>query len=394
MATRAIRRGLVVVALTATLLVPAAAAGGTPTVKLALVPLPKSALGAAARPLPLARDSGTVSNFEAASEASGNVTVKQLKRLGRVTGYLLDYGNTFAGGAGVTQIQTEVERYRSTADATKGLSFWRRDELSNSELKKIGVDFTLKKVRLSGTAAPHWAYAGTVSIKGLNPLHGVDAELQQGQYLLDVSISAGSTSAAAHLVPKVADRLYRRLRLALAGRLHAKAVKLRPALKPGPPAHGPKPADLVLRTADLGSPATVVQKSYSKPTDTLDPMALSVYDQIMAPAGSFRYLSQEVLVGSSKLEAQYFGALVVGGLPLALGSKAKVTPVDLSGVGDDARGELLQVAVNGQTAYETLVGLTHGSYLDFFVATSASAFTAADVRKLARLAANRLDAGF
>jgi hypothetical protein len=43
-----VARSLLVVALAAAILVPAAAASGTPRVKLALVPLPKAALGAQA----------------------------------------------------------------------------------------------------------------------------------------------------------------------------------------------------------------------------------------------------------------------------------------------------------------------------------------------------------
>lgn len=382
------------VVLTAALLVPASAASGGPTVKLALVPVPKSALGAAARSLPLAQDSGVVSNAMAASQASANVTAKRLERLGRITGYLLDYGNPFGTAAGATEIQTEIDQYRSSADAQKGLSFWRHDELNNAQLRKFGLDFSLKKQRLPGIPAAHWAYAGTVSIKGLEPIRGMDAEFQQGQYLLDVSVSAGSTSAAARLLSKVAHRLYQRMQLARAGRLHGRPVKLPRPLKPGPPAHGPKPASLVLLPVDVGSPAKVVQKAYSRPTDAFDPTALSVYDQIITPAGPFRYVSQEVLVGSSRLEAQYFGAIIVGGLATGFGSKAKVTPVDLSAVGDKAQGELLKLTLNGQTAYEGLVALTHGSYLDFFVAASNSAFGTADVRALAQRAAKRLDSGF
>ena len=221
-----VRRGFVAAALAAVVLVPAAAASSASQVQLALVPLPKSTLGPAGHSLPLARDSGVVSNAEAASEATASVTAAQLTRLGRVSGYLLDYGNPFGGAAGVTEIQTAIERYRNAADARKGLDFWRRDELNSSSLKKLGIDFSVKALRPSGIPGPHWVYAGTATIKGLKPIHGVDAEFEQGQYLLDVSVSAGSTSAAAQLVPTVARRLYQRMRLALAGRLHASPVKL------------------------------------------------------------------------------------------------------------------------------------------------------------------------
>lgn len=89
-------RVLLVAVLGALWLVPfGSAAAFSPSVNMALVPVPKSALGPAGHSLPLARDSGTVSNALAASESSGDVTPKQLNKLGRVGGYLLDYGNPF-----------------------------------------------------------------------------------------------------------------------------------------------------------------------------------------------------------------------------------------------------------------------------------------------------------
>jgi hypothetical protein len=344
--------------------------------------------------LPLARDSGGVSNAEAANEANGKVTAAQLKALGRVSGYLLDYGNPFGSSSGVSEIQTEVDRYRTAADARRGLAFWQRDELKGSALKKLGIDFTVKRLRPSGIPGPHWVYAGTASIKGLKPIHGVDAAFQQGQYLLGVSVSAGTASAAAHLVPAVAHRLGQRMRLALAGSLHSSPVKLPPALKPGPPAHGPKPAGLVLTTSDLGGSATVAHAAYSKPKDALDENALSVYDLTMTSQGPFPFASQEVLVGSNELEVRYFSAITVSALSAGFGNKAHTTPVTLAGVGDNARGELVRVTINGRTAYEAVVVLSRGSYLDFVVGASATPFTPADVTKLAHLAQKRLDAGF
>lgn len=390
MGTRAL---LAVAALAAAVLVPAALASSA-SVKLSVVPLPKSALGAAGHALPIAHDSGVVSNAEAASEATAEVTAKQLKGLGRVTGFLLDYGNPFGGRAGIRQIQTEIDRYRSVADARAGLVFWRKDELKASTLKKFGIDFTLQKTALSGIPVPYWAYAGTASVKGLKPIYGVDAEFQQGQYLLDVSVSAASISAAKSLAPKVARKLYRRMRLALAGSLHASSVKLPGALKPGPPPHGPKPATLVLRKADLSGSATVAKAGYARPKNSLDPNALSAYNLMMTPAGSFPYLSQEMVVGSSTLEVQYFAAIALGAIGAGLGNKVQTTPVNLAGVGDNAHGEILRVQLSGHTAYEAVVVLSHGSYLDFLLVASTSTVTASDVRTLAGKAAHRLDAGF
>lgn len=386
------RKVLLGAALAAAVLVPAATAGSSASVKLALVPLPKSALGAEARNLPIAHDSGVASNAEEASQASGSVTAKQLKRLGRVTGYLLDYGSPFADSSGIREMQTEVEQYRTTAQASKGLEFWRRQELIKPPAG-LGMQFSVHRLHLSGVPKPNWVYAGSASIKGLKPILGVDAEIQKGPYLLDISIAAGTKQAATRLVPGVARHLYQRLRLALANRLHASPVKVPPALPAGPPPHGPRPSTLALRPADLGNGSKVLHKAYVKPNGSLDKNALSVYNLTIASAGSFPVLSQELLVGSSKLEVQYFGAIVLGA-GVGSGNKVKATPVDVSSVGDNARGEFAHVAVSGGTVDEEAVVLMRGTYLDFLVEASPTAFTAADVRKLASLGVKRLDAGF
>jgi hypothetical protein len=389
-----VKKALFLAALAVAAVVPAASASSSTGVKLALVPLPASALPAAGRHLPITRDSGVVSNAQAASQATGNVTPKRLKRLGRISGYLLDYGSPFAGTAGIREIQTEIDRYRSPADAQKGYVFWRRDEVKKAPLKGMGFHFSVHRVHLAGLPKPNWAYAGTLSIKGLKPIEGVDAEFQHGSYVLDVSVAAGSNAAAARLLPTVAHRLYGRFLHALAGRLKASPVKLPRLPKPGPPPHGPKPAGIALRTADLGGGANVLQKGYSNPKHSFDQNALSVYDLTMTSGGTYSYLSQEVLVGGSKLEVQYFAAIAVNGIAAGAGKGLQVTPVDLSALGDNARGELLKVKIGGRTAYETALVLSRGSYLDFLVSASASPFSTADVGALARLAAKRLNAAF
>lgn len=372
----------------AAVLVPAATAGSTASVELALLPLPKAALGAGARHLPVARDSGVVSNADAANDASGHVTARRLSRLGRIGGYLLDYGNPFATSAGIREVQTEIDRYRSPAAALGGLAFWRRDELKQPP-KGLGVQLSVKRLRIARLPRPGWAYAGSASIEGLKPIEGVDAQFVHGPYVLDVSVAAGSNAAAARLVARIAGRFQQRLERALAGRLHARPVALPPAPRPGPPPRGPKPSALVLRPADLGQGAKVLHKGYSKPKSSFDQNALSVYDLTLESQGTFPVLSQQVIVGGSALEAKYFAAVVISGA--AAGAGAGATPVDLSGVGDNARGVFLQVATGGETVDEEAVVLTRGSYLDFAVEARPSAFTAADVRKLATLAAKRLN---
>src|SRR5437879_3211851 len=97
--------------------------------RLALMPLPRQALGPDAVALSLAHDSGVDSNADAARHAGGGVTAADLSRRGRVTGYTLDYNdasaNALRAGHGLLEVQTIAELYLDAGTATEGLVFWR-----------------------------------------------------------------------------------------------------------------------------------------------------------------------------------------------------------------------------------------------------------------------------
>ena len=97
-------RGALGAAFVAAVLLPVAAASGASQLKLALLPLPRAALGQDGRSLSLAPDSGSDSNAHAASQTTGNVTAAQLKRLGRISGYVLDYGTPFSDSPAVSSM--------------------------------------------------------------------------------------------------------------------------------------------------------------------------------------------------------------------------------------------------------------------------------------------------
>ena len=385
-----VRRGALLAAFVAALLLPVGSASGASQIRLALLPLPKAALGQAGRSLSLAPDSGVDSNEHSASQATGNVTAARLKRLGRISGYLLDFGTPFSDSPAVSEIQTEVEHYRSPAAARKGLGFWRKQELDVRALKQFGLHVSFQKVALPNAPRPNWAYLTIGRLHGLEAIYGVDAQMEEGAYLLDVSIAAGSPAAAKRLVPVIAQKVDRRFRLARQGRLHGKPYKLsRP--RPGPPAHGPKPSRIALTRGDVGSPATVRHAGYVSPRNAFDEYATSAYDLAMVPAGTFGDLQQEVSVAESALEVKYFAALAAGAFAHSGGGGTAI-PVDLSGVGDDAFGELLQITIGSNSASEAIVVLSRGKYLDFVVAAANAKLSAADVQSLAHKAAHRLDA--
>jgi hypothetical protein len=391
MGTRAIRTGLLVAALASAILVPAASASTAHQVKLSLVPLPKSALGAAGKSLALTHDSGVVSNASAASNSSSG-TPSSFKKLGRVTGYGLTYGDPFTGGTGVTQIASGVEQYKTAADAKKGLAFWRKDDAQITSLEQYGITVALKAVNAPKVGTSRFGYATTLSFPNVTPIVIVDEQLADGKYVLDVGAAGGSRAAAAHLASKLLRSLDQRLQLAEKGRLRSMPVKLLPPLKAGPPTGGPDLSTLALTTSDLTGTVTVGDHAYY-----VDSAALSAYVLDMNPAGPYRDLTQEIEWYATANEATVITeldeAFVASALTSFLGVKPSTTAVDLSGVGDTAQGEILQFSGSAQSVYVGMVGLSRGQASDFVFFTSTSPLQASDVQSVAQAAAGHLDAG-
>ncbi len=147
----------------------------------------------------------------------------------------------------------------------------------------------------------------------------------------------------------------------------------------------------MLTRSDIGSPATIQHAGYVSPRDAFDEYSTSAYDLAMAPAGSYAAVEQEVSVARSALEVKYFAALAAGALAHAAGGGGTATKVDLSSVGDNAFGELVQASAGGSSASEAIVVLSRGKYLDFVVGAAATKLSAADVQSLAQKAAHRLN---
>jgi hypothetical protein len=183
-----------------------------------------------------------------------------------------------------------------------------------------------------------------------------------------------------------------RLQLAERSRLRAKPVKLLPPLKAGPPASGPDLATLTLTSSDLTGTVTVGDHAY-----VVDPEALSAYMLDMNPAGQYDDLSQEIEWYATANEATVITsleqAIVASEFGALIGSTPTITPADLSSVGDNAQGEILEFSVNGQSVYIGMVGLSRGQASDFILFTSTSPLQASDVQIVAQAAATHLDAG-
>jgi hypothetical protein len=372
-----VKKTVLVAALAAALLVPAASASPAHRVQLALVPLPKSALGAVARPFALAHDSGAVSNASAASHTP-DATAGTFQKLGRVGGYALEYGNAFTGAPGITDIRTGIEQYETPADARKALAFWQKEDGRLGALNQPTFSVTNALVNVPAVGkAKRFAYLTSYSAANIAPVSGLDEQIADGKYVLDVIVTAGNASLATALAPKLARKLDARLRLALRGRLHGKPVKLS-KLKAGPPPGGPDLTALALKASDLVGKATV-NKGYVG-----DPAAVSDYSVFMLPAGQFDALDQEIEWYPSANEASFFADFENASALAGHGSSA----LDLSGVGDGAQGSITE----GPSLSTSLVVFSTGHLAEFILfAIQGGSIQSSDVTNVARTVASRID---
>jgi hypothetical protein len=371
-----LRRALLGATLAAVVLVPAASASRTHRVQLALIPLPKSALGSAVQGFALAHDSGGVSNAEAAAH-SADGTAAKLKKLGRLGGYALEYGNAFTGAPGITDVRTSVERYKTATDAKRGLAFWQKEDSALGRVDQPGFAVTNVPVDVPAVGKGHFAYLTSYSASNFAPVSGLDEQVADGRYVLDVIVTAGSASAAEALAPSLAKKLDARLRLALKGRLHAKPVKL-PRLKAGPPPGGPDLTKLALKTSDLVGKA-IVAKGY-----VVDPTAVSDFSVLMLPAGQFDLLDQEIEWYPSANEASFFADFEQA----AARTQAGATVLDLSSLGDGAQGTVVQ----GSPLSAGLVAFSSGQLAEFLFVGVKRTIHADDVTSIAQTAAAKIDA--
>jgi opacity protein-like surface antigen len=372
-----VRKVLLVAALAAAVLVPAASADRSHHVNLALVPLPKQALGPAAQGFGLAHASGPVSNASAASHTP-DASAATFKKLGRIGGYALEYGNAFTGATGLADVRTSIEQYKTAADARKALAFWAKEDAALAALNQPGFSVTSAPVNVPAVGkTKRFAYLTSYSASNIAPVSGLDEQIADGRFILDVIVTAGTPAIAEALAPKLAKKLDARLHLALRGRFHRKPVKLR-KLKAGPPRGGPDLSVLALRKSDLVGEATV-NKAY-----VTDPAAISDYSVFMLPAGQFDALDQEIEWFPVANEASFFADFVNASALAAQGT----TAVDLSTLGDGAQGSITR-----RSSLSTgLVVFSSGKLAEFIFLGSQGAIDPAGVTSVAQAAANRIDA--
>jgi hypothetical protein len=403
-----VKAGGVLAAVAAALvLLPAPAGASAPTsTQLALMPLPRAALGGAALKLPLDQDSGIVANADAAQNANGHVTSAQLVRLGRITGYQLDYddhaGGALLRGHGLLQVTTGVDVYGSADAAHKALAFWKKDELLPTTLGATGLSLALTKVTVSGLGPDGFAYAGVARVKGKPTVYGVDVAFRSGQLLGRISVSAADRDSTVPLASRLTAALLSRIGGVLAGKVKGPPVQLPAKAKAGPPPQGPPLDRLTLRPRDVGG-GTVKTQGY-RLDKNLSP--ISEYERDMSPGGGFPFLEEQVALFHSPLEAGYAvssigkvlsspnaGKLLAGLSGVAF-SSFHATKVSL-GVGDESYGTIARVGLqSGQTIGEAFAEIRIGSTTEaLIVGAVVGAITPRALVRLAQAAVKRATAG-
>lgn len=373
------KKGLVAIAVvTASVLAPAASASTASGVHLSLIPLPMSALGSAAHGLALGHASGVISNLGAADDSfSGSPAT--FKKLGRITGYALGYGNEESGLPGVNSVWTNIDEYKNAKDAKRGLAFWKKDDRFVSELNQDGFAVTNALVKVPAVGSSHFADLTSYSASNIAPVSSLDEAFVRGRYQLDVTVSAGSAAQAKTLAIAYSKKLDARLKLALDGRLHGKAVKLPPKQQAGPPPGGPDLAATALATSDFTGQASIIGEDYFA-----DPWAVSDYSLLMVPAGPFAFLGQDIEWYATANQASFETDRTIASEESVGGA----APLDLSSLGDGARA----VVVNDSTGGEAQIVFSTGQLAEFIFVGSDSAVQGSAVTNLAQTAANKIDA--
>jgi hypothetical protein len=395
-----LRRTFVVGLLVSAVFAPAAMAAHRPKprVRLPLLPLPRAALGAEGASLQLQwQDSGAVANEDAAAGANGNVTPQRLKKLGRVLGYSLDYGDPFTGALGVTEIKTSVDEYKTAADATRGLAFWRKDGAKISALAEGNFTLTVKKLKPRRVGQAVFSYLISKQAANVSPIYMVDEQAREGRYILDVRIGAGGRSAAISLASALARKLDARVRKAVAGHLRGKPVAIPFPPDSGPPPGGPDLSKLVLQPGDVGQ--TQIQdllQGYGTA-----PYAVSDYSMLLSPAGPYDFLTQDLSWYPTAIEAaeiaaysSFFGGdiQIIGGGGLTFTD----TPVDVSSAGDNATAEIVAVGSSGSGPFFSFafVTLRKEQLVDSVTLLTENTVDPTGLQSVANAMASRLDAGF
>jgi hypothetical protein len=218
--------GAVACAACVTILCPSA--GAFDPSRLALMPLPRRALGVDAIALPLANDSGVDSNTDAAQNAGTGVTAADLTSYGRITGYTLDYARPASAllvPHGLLEVKTIAELYRNDSLAARGLAFWRGVTKKLGSSASNGVTIRLSPFEADVTGDT-FAFELTYQRAGKTLGYVGDAVFRAGNLLGAVFVTASDEAGLRTRTINLASRLAQRIKQVMAGKLAEPPVAL------------------------------------------------------------------------------------------------------------------------------------------------------------------------
>lgn len=237
--------------------------------QLAVMVLPKDALGSAARGLDVDLDCGFTDNAAAADATLDPTdTAGQLTRAGRVAGYDLSYSDLslvpLARGSGLLAIGSSVDLFESNEAAGAFLTKQVRDaqRLRGKRLEP-GVGLVASGTFPAGRIGDRSVgLRETVAMFGKR-MYGTIVGFRIGALVAGVEVERTDAKDVTPLAKRLARLLAARVRLAAGGKLNAQPVALAPiARKAQPPAGGPDLAAMALTLRDLPKGTTLVRQGY------------------------------------------------------------------------------------------------------------------------------------
>lgn len=196
--------------------------------RLALMPLPRQALGPAAAALSLLGDSGVDSNADAARHAGPGVTAADLARDGRLTGYTLDYAAAASSPLGaqpLLEVQTIAELYRNESSTRRGLAFWDAVTRGLTASKVNGVSVALAPFD-ARVGDGRFAFELTYT-RARKPLYYVgDVVFRSGDLLGAVFVTTTDERGVRAQTVDLAQKLATRIRQVLAGKIRGPRAAL------------------------------------------------------------------------------------------------------------------------------------------------------------------------
>jgi hypothetical protein len=190
--------------------------------ELALMTLPRAALGVDAAGLPLAPGSGVLTNQDSAADSLGEITAAGLARIGRITGYVRDYDAGLQpaprAGGGLLEVKTRVELYRNRAAAAKGLAFWRGFDRRFGTTKSGALSMGITEFPLVGLGEEVFAAEFTLKVDGKPQVHEVDVLFRTGELLASLSVAAAERGTLRGQARTVARRLQAQIARVRAGK--------------------------------------------------------------------------------------------------------------------------------------------------------------------------------